>query len=255
MTLCTEAALVNSGPFHRRAVTLYCRSWGCDNCQPCRRGRVIRDITLGQPTHMWTFTAAPLAGETPVGMAYRLADAFKRWVRAMRRRHPARDGNYFAVFEAHKSGFPHLHVAVRWGFVDYGEARDLWQKFSGSPGFRNDYLKQGDRLASYVAKYLGKDLHRFGTVKRYWSTPGWILEPRARRVRDIRFGQDWHIVEKCLKTLTAEWCWRYRWVWREDDQVVTGPDPPSDWRRLLRDMDRAADASDLATAREGAIDG
>ena len=101
---------------------------------------------------------------------------------------------YIAVFERHMSentspakyGSLHLHVAIN-GFMNYKLLRHLWRKavqdVTGSDDYEGANIdvskrtnKQGkknnQRIASYMAKYISKDMddEYIPGKKRYWSS-------------------------------------------------------------------------------------
>jgi hypothetical protein len=105
-------------------------------------------------------------------------DSFRR---LLHKEHPG--FAYLAVAEPHPSnpGHWHIHVGVR-GYHDVNILRRCWIaslrrriKCEGSPGNVQVEKKRGgspERLASYLAKYLGKtfeDRDEFTGRRRYWS--------------------------------------------------------------------------------------
>ena len=60
-------------------------------------------------------------------------------------------------------------------WVPHHELSDFMEAEIGSPNVRLISLDGVHRVAAYLAKYLGKGPHQFGTLKRYWRTLGYLL--------------------------------------------------------------------------------
>jgi len=119
----------------------------------------------------------------------------KWWDEFRRRLGKIRDFHYVAVLERHKRGGFHIHVAVN-GRLDWKVLRSIWLSVvgkSGTDGATNDSIQRFKKtwifrqfggkgramrhlIASYIAKYVGKDIS--GSTfnkKRYWSSKGVVL--------------------------------------------------------------------------------
>jgi len=239
MTLCQEASIVTTGPYHRRAVTLHCRAWSCDHCHDMRVRQLVREIIDGHPQRLLTLTMRPDPSSNPDAQAQELAGSWRKLVRLIRKEFPDVKHSYFAVFEAHKSGWPHLHIALRGCFIKWEWLRDRWQEITGSTGVDIRFIHNPHDCAAYVAKYMGKDSHRFGKSKRYWKTQDWCQEPDDEPEPDPRFGRNFAIIPQRLEALAQDWIRVYRHVWWEDDTLVSGPEPPAGVRAARAAFDQA----------------
>jgi hypothetical protein len=123
---------------------------------------------------MLTLTIRRTASGDPVEARSRLG----RGVREILRRAARETGvqaAYFVAIEKHKSGWPHAHIALRgWKFVGHKRLSRQWLAITGDSSHVHIRRLPQRRLAKYLAKYLGKDLHRFGTFKRYWCSQDWL---------------------------------------------------------------------------------
>ena len=240
MSLCGEGTLIATGFEHRSAKILRCRAWTCEQCQPTRRKGLIRDISAGHPERLITFTMRPRPGSTPTDDARHMADAFTRLWRKMRAKWPDSDLQYFRVWEAHESGAPHLHVCQRGRFIPWAWLRDRWLELSGSPGVDIRFIPDPARAAGYVAKYLGKDLHRFGTLKRYVRSKTWFLDPAWVPASDPRFFRGCVIDARAIETVEYDWLNVHPQVWWEGSKLVAGPRAPPAIERMRSWVDAHA---------------
>lgn len=239
MTLCTEACLVNVGAEYKKAITLFCNSWSCEICAPRRQKRLVAEICDGLPERLLTLTCRPGTAATPALQARMMADAWRILISWIREIWHEVDHQYFVVFEAHKSGWPHMHIALRGHYMPHWWLSAAWEALTGSPGVDIRMIYNPKQCAHYVAKYMGKDSHRFGTCKRYWKSTRWCVIPYDEGEPDDRFSNRWVVVPERWADLLEGWYWRYKHVWLEGDAAVTGPDPPwaqAELRRIVSEF-------------------
>src|SRR5690606_31125816 len=89
-----------------------------------------------------------------------------------------------AVFERHKSGFPHLHLLIRARFLPVRELRAMWEGITKHSWNVNVMAIRTPGQLAYAAKYIGKDLAAFAHCKRWWRShdyngPDAFAEDRA----------------------------------------------------------------------------
>ncbi len=201
---CNEASLVNLGDGKWRAVTLRCRSWLCDMCSPLRKSGLIREIMDGCPTKLITLTTRRVEGGDPNIEARRQQVAFRLFVRFIRKTWPSEEFAYYAVREATKVGWPHIHLLIRSPYMDHRSLKAEWTRLTGSWGVHITKVPKGKSGANYMAKYLGKDCHRFDSLKRYWHSKNWFDVRPARQRRDGSWDRDWTIVRRKVGELALE---------------------------------------------------
>jgi len=237
LTFCNTASIVKTGWEHRQASVLKCRAWTCELCAPTRRKGVICEVAAGHPDRLLTLTMKPSELRTPAEQAAYMSERFRRLIKLMRDRYPNTVWAYFCVFEAHKSGWPHLHVAMRGRFVPWAWLRDQWCDLTGSTGVDIRMIPDAKRAGSYIAKYLGKDLHKFGTCKRYWCSKAWRIDPKWVKSSDPRFFRSGRVEYRSTQDLATDWSRCFPDVWWEGMVVVAGPRAPPDVLRMRRAFD------------------
>ena len=201
--LCTEASLVNHGLLAIRAITLRCRCWSCDFCLPMRKARLVKDVAAGQPTKLLTLTTRYVEGADPVAEARRFSGWFAQLIRRIKKRCAGQVVAYFVVREAHKSGWPHHHVALRSPYIPWEWLTEQWLDISGSPGVDIRAVWKSHDAAEYLAKYIGKDPHRFGTTKRYWHSRNWFDVRPAPQPETGDWNRRWFIERTHICELRA----------------------------------------------------
>lgn len=208
---CSETTLVNRDYDRVRAVTLYCRSWKCPICKPERVKRLINDAANGLPTKFLTLTTRRVPSTDPVAEARRQAEAFSALILWMRRSNPGEEVEFFAVREATKKGWPHIHVMLRAPFIHWKKLRKKWAQLSGSPGIDVRAIFHPTKCAKYLAKYLGKDNQQFGTCKRYWQSKRYALRGDEPPPEPDFWPKFWEQDERSVGVISVYY-WRMGWI-------------------------------------------
>ena len=188
-----------------------CRSWKCDDCGPKRKAQFIMQARLGQPNKFLTLTLQRVPGACPIAarklIGEKLPALLKRWKRLT-------DApiEYIAVSEATEAGWPHLHLLMRAGYVHQKILSSWWKELTGSPVVWIKSAKNARQTAGYLAKYLGKDLHKFGDCKRNWMSRGWVL-PEAEEDKTEKWeAVPWTFSQQDIEEL--QWSYLLRGWWR-----------------------------------------
>lgn len=191
--LCSEASLVNHGERALRAITLRCRCWSCDNCLPMRKARLVKDVAAGEPNRLLTLTTRVVEGADPVAEARRFTVAWGQLWRLIRKRYPGQSLAFFVVREATLQGWPHIHIALRSPYIAQKWLSETWEALTGSPGVDIRKIYAPGDAAKYLAKYIGKDPHRFGETKRYWHSRNWFDVRPDPRPKSGDWNSKWFI--------------------------------------------------------------
>lgn len=219
---CGEGTLVKYGGPAAFAVTLRCKSWGCETCNP-RRQRQLRGMAAGgRPDKFITLTADPSKFASPEQAAAALARGWRLIVKRIKRTWPNNRIEYLCVFEAHKSGWPHLHILARSKFIPQRWLSAAAAEILQSPIVDIRAVKSPRMAAYYVAKYVGKAPGHFGTSKRYWHTKLWTNKQDAKTHWIKMFAGTW------IRSRRDIWRWavqleRFGYLcWWDDDGSLAG---------------------------------
>lgn len=179
---CAEWSLVKHEGTKRTITPLYCNAWSCEVCQPRRRARLYRQAADGLPDTFITLTSNPVMGDSPAERAQALAEAWRVVVRRAKAEYHYPTIPYLCVFEATKSGEPHLHILLRCKWIDQRWLSDQMKLLTNAPIVDVRRITSQRQAAAYVAKYVGKDPHHFDGTKRYWCTRDYLpqIEPEDR---------------------------------------------------------------------------
>lgn len=127
----------------------------------------------GNPRIFLTLTLKPDPASTPDLHAAALVRHFRMLRQYLMRRLKRRSPTFLAVVEAHESGWPHLHILLRSGFIHHRLIREWWERQTGSWQIDIRLAKGKRQVASYVSKYISKNPARFEHVKRFWCSQDW----------------------------------------------------------------------------------
>jgi len=197
--------LVNPGRSAFRAVTLWCRAWSCPDCSVVRARQLVELAQSGKPTKFLTLTVNPATGTSPEARARSLVDAWRELVRLICKRQGIRHFAYFCVFEATKEGEPHLHILARMPYVNQAWLSVQMAALIEAPIMDIRAVKSVRHVSYYLAKYVGKDPHRFGTCKRYWTTRDWRVDRPEVEPEDPIWTDRWYVIKWPLAVLAASW--------------------------------------------------
>jgi len=205
LTICREWTLVKKLDPFRYARPLYCRSWGCQHCAPGRKAQLLAKAASGAPERFVTLTCNPKVGSSPEERCLMLARAWRVVVQRLRRRFPGQAVQYLAVVEATKQGEPHLHILLRSPWIPQSFLSAAMAEIMDSPIVDIRKVRNQREVVRYVAKYITKAPHHFGTCKRYWCSKGWELDADTKRERTDPVGGAWTVVQASMFEVLSEW--------------------------------------------------
>lgn len=173
---CGTATQVKIGEAATAARPLRCRSWQCDHCCPNRKKQLIALGMSGKPNRFLTLTVNPALYNSPDERAEQLARAWRLIRKRMKRKFRWQRIPFLAVVEKQKSGEPHLHILLRCPYIPQAWLSEQMRDLMHAPIVDIRWITDQGKVAGYVAKYCGKEPHRYRNTKRYWRSPDWCLE-------------------------------------------------------------------------------
>jgi hypothetical protein len=127
----------------------------------------------GSPDMFLTLTKAPVEGQTPDQAAEAFVVEWRSLRQFLRRRLERPNLTFLAVFEAHESGWPHLHILLRSKYISRELIKEWWEARTGSYQVDIRRVHNPRQRASYVSKYVAKRPSQFGSCKRFWCSQDW----------------------------------------------------------------------------------
>jgi len=205
MTLCREWTLVKDLGDFRYAKPLPCRSWLCEHCYEMRRSQLMAQAASGNAVRFLTLTVNPAFGTDPDSRCLALAKAWRNTVKRLRRAYGAEAVEYLAVVEQTKNGEPHLHILLRSPYIPHATISAAMNDFIQSPIVDIRRIRNAREVIRYVAKYLTKAPHKFGTCKRYWSSKNWDLGRELYRKARPESILKWTLIREPLGLILSRW--------------------------------------------------
>jgi hypothetical protein len=135
--------------------------------------------------------------------------------------------SFLAVFERHKSGWPHLHILLRCGYIAQQQLSLLSRAYIGSPVVDIRRIDSGRHAARYIAKYVSKDNIRFETCKRYWKSKDYDKAKEDENKHEIKERLDWYASRSRICSIARsleEEGWIVKW---KPDGSATARAPPA----------------------------
>ena len=223
--LCTADLAVKPKGSHGELLPLRCKRWSCETCRQRNRRRVIALGKAGRPNAFLTLTVSSKHYDDAHQAARDLKRAWCALRRRMQRFRPGAQIDFLAVFERHKSGFPHLHILLRAPFISVRRLRTWWEEITVHSWNVNIMGLKTDGQIAYAAKYIGKDIDSFENCKRWWRSHSFNEkeslsdEEKYERRQWQRWEGDVGLVISAMRHLGAI-------VEREDGERFTWRSPP-----------------------------
>lgn len=192
---CSERSLVKHSSAGVSLSVLWCNSWGCEHCGGRRAWKCARDMERGIPHKFLTLTVNPAVGVSQEHRARRLLAAWRKWVQVQRKAWGKLAVEYYYVFEAQKSGEPHLHIVGRWPRIEKEDISAWFAKEIQAPSTRIEGIRSAKNLCQYLTQYLTKGPTKFGTLKRYGYSRKYFIKAKAKMEISKQWQGAWEIVE------------------------------------------------------------
>lgn len=131
---------------------------------------------------MITLTCDPKKHAEPGDGALALVHAWRMMRQRFKRDGVAEKIPFLAVFENHKSGWPHLHILVRSPYINQKYLSEMSDHYGAGVIVDIRAVKGGAQAAFYVAKYVSKGPGKYEGCKRYWRSLDWDAAPTKEEI-------------------------------------------------------------------------
>lgn len=198
MTLCTDRVFVNADTTSAEIKGLRCKRWDCEICKPFNRMRVMHAAKNGRPNLFMTLTCDHKKYSSPSEAARDMKRGLVLLRRMIERRWKVKNVPFIVVFEAHESGWPHMHLLLRAPYMHWKVLRGMWEHITGAFQVHVSEIKTIGQALFYVTKYIGKDLGKFDGCKRWWRSHNYNQidekheKPRPRGLMYMRVDGEFH---------------------------------------------------------------
>lgn len=180
MPICSTNTLVNGTNVHGEIISLRCKRWQCEHCNPLNRYQVMQAAKRGMPNLFVTLTVPPHKYDSYDDQARDMRRGLVLLRRHIEKRFRVKNIPFIVVFEKHKSGAPHMHLLMRGPYMHQRVLLALWRNIMGSGGVNIKFIRNTAKVLFYITKYIGKDLAKFEGCKRYWKSQNYEVEKAER---------------------------------------------------------------------------
>lgn len=183
------------------------RERNIERCNRRAKGELRRKVMSGGLDHLLTLTFRENVQDKDEATRY-----FQKFVRLVHRYKP--DWKYAEVPERQERGALHFHMGVK-GYQDVTLLRSLWRSVVGEGNVDVQYKKTGKghqwrkaKLASYLCKYIGKDMVTELNEKRYRVSPGIVVPEEVIYLRTGTSAKDYALfkLQSVAGKIGFVWC-------------------------------------------------
>lgn len=185
----------------------------------------------GEPQRFLTLTVRKHHFTSPEETAREMVKGWRMLRQFLERTLSIKKISFLAVFEAHESGWPHLHILLRGSFIHHHIIRKWWAERFDSFQIDIRYVKNKRQRANYVSKYVSQAPETFAGCRRFWCSQDW--DP-PKKVEPGSTGDEftWYETVTVRPKAVAEMALNdgARITWRNDTLTITGWLPRDRWR-------------------------
>jgi hypothetical protein len=177
----------------------------------------------GDPMRFLTLTVRQGHFATPQETAREMVKGWRMLRQYLERNPKIGKITFLAVFEAHESGWPHLHILLRGRFIHHRLIREWWNARFDSFQIDIRYVKNKRQRANYVSKYVSQAPETFEGCRRFWCSQDW--DP-PRKESDIPQGDEFTWWESVTVRPSAIFEMAFydgaRCTWEGDRLIING---------------------------------
>lgn len=178
--LCAQGALIGIDPATMQGVVIpmLCKSWACPRCRKKKTRQWTAIAIDGKPERFITLTCDRDRFASVEHAFQVMAKAFSKLVARIRRKFGSFE--YIRVWELHKSGYPHLHIMQRGGYIPQKWLSETWDELGVGKIVDIRKIHRPQVTAAYVTKYMGKGLavlsEKFRGLRLIVKSGGWLTQ-------------------------------------------------------------------------------
>jgi hypothetical protein len=150
-------------------------------------------------------TVNPRHGQTAESRAAELSNAWRIVVKRARRKFTKVRLEFLAVFEETLKGEPHLHIVARAPYIPQRWLSEQMAELIQAPIVDIRKVNSAVGAARYVAKYVAKGPRAFGSLKRYWQSPGYDAAGTKKKREMKEDAHTWQIYQQPLWSIAEMW--------------------------------------------------
>jgi len=244
---CCTGSLVgyNADEHTVTVVPLTCGKWSCPDCAARKAALYAHRLFAAAPERHIVLTWNPRVSNDPQEALRRMKKALPKFVKYIRDEIKHKDGfiekaalkfEYCAIWERHRSGFPHLHLA-QWGdYVPHRLIRATWKRLTGAyiiwiKAMDNDF-SGGHHWTKYLLKSIPQTSDLYPGSRMVTFSHGYDRNAVAKTPAAAGSKTVWTLVrlppEEILDTLAL--VFRAENHNPDDDRIFTlRSPPPFDW--------------------------
>jgi hypothetical protein len=200
---CPHGTIAVYLPTARLFAPAWCRRWKCERCAKTKARALAKRIAACNANRFVTLTVRPDPTKSPQEQLDVLTHAWRTlWKRWKRLTLPGTCG-YVRVVELHKSGSPHLHIAVRAPYLHQSILSSWWKELTGSPIVDIRAIRSAKNVGRYLAAYCTKSLAAIENRRKWAATPRWLPVPPAEGLEPGELPTTWKWKSADTETLIA----------------------------------------------------
>lgn len=155
-----------------------CKKWTCKSCAPYKRMVAQNEIRRGHPERHIVLTCRPQPGLSQIEHLRRVKKSLSKLVRKIRR-HDFKF-EYWATFEFHENGAPHIHILQRGRYISQRYLSQMWCDLTGNYIVSIDRVDNTRAAAAEATKYLTKSAaevkEKAPRLKVYSKSQNWEID-------------------------------------------------------------------------------
>lgn len=164
---CTTGTIIGYDPESDtiQLIPATCGRWDCPHCAEHKAHIYYARIMRADPERRVTLTWWTAVLATPLDALKQMKTALRKLAWLLRNGDPDRNGKprmeprvfeYAAIWERHKSGFPHLHLATWGDFVKQSYLSELWERLTGASNTDIRLMSPDTQDRHHWTKYMLK---------------------------------------------------------------------------------------------------